>query len=113
MFGLTRRRLFAVVFAPALLSACLAPTLPLPPPDRPNVEGPDASGSIRMTGTTPERGAVVYALNDRTDQIVGQRTSASDTYELVMAAQVGDAITFWYTVGADQSPTIEFEVGAR
>ena len=66
-----------------------------------------------MTGTTPERGAVVYAVNDRTDQIVGQRTSASDTYELVMAAQVGDAITFWYTVGADQSPTIEFRVGAR
>lgn len=113
MIALQRRRLLAAVLVSALFSGCLAPTLPLPPPDRPNVEGPDATGSIRMTGTTPEHGAVVYALNDRTDQIVGQRTQGSDTYELTMAAQVGDAITFWYTVGADQSPTIVFKVGSR
>jgi hypothetical protein len=112
MFALQRRRLFAAVLVPALLSGCLAPTLPLPPPDRPAVEGPDGTGNIRLTGTTPEYGAVVYALNDRTNQIVGERTTAG-TYQLVMAAQVGDSITFWYTVGADQSPAIVFEVGDR
>ena len=113
MFGLTRRRLFAAVLVPALFSGCLAPTLPLPPPDRPQVEGPDATGNIRMTGTSSERGAVVYALNDRSGQIVGQRTNASSAYELVMAAELGDYITFWYTVGADQSPTLVFRVGDR
>lgn len=112
MFALQRRWLFAAVLVPALLSGCLAPTLPLPPPDRPAVEGPDATGNIRLTGTTPEHSAVVYALNDRTNQIVGERTTLS-TYELVMAARVGDSITFWYTVGADQSPTIVFRVGDR
>jgi hypothetical protein len=103
--------LLGLVLAGTVMPSCLAPTLPLPPPDRPHVEGPDEQGNVRLSGTAPESGTVVFALNDRTNQIVGQRTTASSAYVLLIPAQAGDFLSFWYTVGTEQSPSIVFQIG--
>lgn len=109
----SRRMLLLSLVGVVGVEGCLAPTLPLPPPDRPEVEGPDAQGSVRLTGTAPDTSAVVFALNNRTNQVVGQRTAPLEKYALTMLAQNGDGITFWYSVGTEQSPSIYFEIGSR
>jgi hypothetical protein len=93
------------LFAPA----CLSPTLPLPPPSRPVIEGPDERGNVTLSGNVmPE--AEVYAHNTETDRIDGQLTGPDGAYSIVVAAEVGDEITFWYTIGARKSPDILFRV---
>ena len=99
-----RRSLGAVLLALAV-SACLSPTLPLPPPSRPTVEGPDAAGNVRLTGRVPAR-ARVSALNSRTNLISGQQTRDDGAYDFTIGAVPGDEIVFWYTRSNMNSPAI-------
>jgi hypothetical protein len=70
--------LFLVVTCGLVASACLSPTLPLPPPSRPVIEGPDEQGNVTLSGNViPE--AEVYAHNTETDRIDGQLTSSSES----------------------------------
>jgi len=88
-----------------LPSACLSPTLPLPPPEQPDtIEGPDSEGNVRFTGTVPLYG-VVYALNPATDMGAFQRTRENGRYDLVLAASVGDEILLSYTLERETSGT--------
>jgi hypothetical protein len=111
MLALTRRRTLGLLLGALVGGGCLAPTLPLPPPEKPTVEGPDQQGNVRLSGTTPEDGATVLSLNERTNQIAGQRTTPGSRYLLIMPAQTGDVMTFWYTVGNEVSPSIRFQIG--
>ena len=111
MLALTRRRTLGLLCGAVIAGGCLAPTLPLPPPEKPTVEGPDEQGNIRLSGITPEDGDTVFALNERTNEIAGQRTSPRSRYLLIMPAQSGDVMTFWYTVGMAQSPSVRFQIG--
>ena len=88
------------------LTSCLAPTLPLPPPGRPNVSSPDPDGNIRIRGVAQSR-AVVFAHNLNTDQVVGEVTGSSGAYDLTMAAEVGDRISVWQSVGTRDSAGVE------
>jgi hypothetical protein len=97
--------------AAVLFSGCLAPTLPMPPPDQPTVEGPDESGNTRLTGEV-ESGAAVYAINRSTNRGTFQITGATGGYDLTITTQVGDGIVMWYTVGGQQSERLEFEIRA-
>lgn len=91
----------------ALLSTgCLSPTLPLPPPSRPEVSAPDAEGNIRISGVVQSR-ATVFALNQRTDQVVGEITGADGVYDLSMQAEVGDLISVWQSIDTKESGTVE------
>lgn len=111
MVRASRRSLvLGVVLGLVLPSACLSPTLPLPPPDRPStIEGPDAQGNVRLAGTmTP--GAVAYARNQVNGQGVFNNTNADGFYELMLRAQVGDGVLLWYTLDGERSQAVRFEI---
>jgi hypothetical protein len=105
-----RRRLLLLA-AGALAAGCLSPTLPLPPPSRPTVEGPDQNGMVILDGNV-QGDAPVYAANIRTGDIRGQFTAADGHYRFPIAAQVGDELELWYSVGTQNSPIIVFQVHA-
>ncbi|NLE86465.1 MAG: hypothetical protein GX607_08710 [Myxococcales bacterium] len=106
---LTSRRSFATVLAGLVVSACLSPTLPLPPPSRPELTGPDAAGNVRLTGRVPGE-ARVSALNLRTDLISGQQTRADGAYDFTIAAEPGDMLAFWYTKDGTNSASLVIAV---
>ncbi len=88
-----------------LAGGCLAPTLPLPPPSRPDVEGPNAQGLVRLTGAELPN-AWVFALNEGTQLSYGQVTGSDGRYDFSFPASVGESVLFWYRVGDQDSPSI-------
>ena len=75
---LTRRLL--PLLAGLCLASCLSPTLPLPPPDRPDMSAPDENGLVRIQGIAAPK------------------------------AEVNDFIELWYMQGSDESQTIRLTV---
>lgn len=84
----------------------MAPTLPLPPPSRPEVTAPDAAGMIHIRGTVRPQSEVL-AKNLRTLKIVGEETDESGKYDLVMKGEVDDRLLIWYTDNGDESDLTE------
>ncbi|HLV20183.1 MAG TPA: hypothetical protein VKZ49_04855 [Polyangiaceae bacterium] len=105
------RRVFLASLLAALPVACLSPTLPLPPPGRPEVEGPTAEGQVTLTGSVKPR-AHVQAANLRAGRSWGQFTGDDGRYTLVIEAQIGDEVVLWYSVGNDSSPSTVFTIRA-
>jgi hypothetical protein len=91
------------------LASCLSPTLPLPPPGRPDVTAPDESGLVRLQGMAATN-AEVIAWNHDNDVIAGQVTKDSPRYDFKIQAKVGDYIELWYIQGDDESQTVRFNV---
>lgn len=91
------------------LVGCLAPTLPMPPPSRPLVSAPNADGLIKITGVVNAH-ARAFVQNDRTSEIVGQRTGASGRYQVEMEAEVGDTLLIWQTLDTIESQVREVVV---
>jgi hypothetical protein len=106
------RRMVVLLAALAVVlgAGCLSPTLPLPPPSRPDtIEGPDEQGNVRLAGNVmPD--AVVHALNNSTSLEAGQRVDDSGRYDFFIGAQVGDEILFYYEADAAISPHIIFTI---
>jgi len=97
------------LLAAALITAgCLSPTLPLPPPNDPNVSATDTAGLVRLTGTV-EPDSQVFAWNRNTDTIGGQYTK-SGAYDFTIQAQERDPITFWYVKGTTESTSTDFVI---
>jgi hypothetical protein len=108
MARVTRR--VAALAAALMLAGCLSPTLPLPPPSKPTIEGPDPEGNVTLSGRV-ESGAEVYAANLVTGEIRGQMDLEADGwYEIRIPAKVGDEMALWYTMGTDKSPSIVFVI---
>jgi hypothetical protein len=105
------RRLLMLTASVCLVS-CLSPTLPLPPPDRPDVSAPDESGFVRLQGVAAPQ-AEVIAWNHQTDLIAGQVTGDDSHYDFTMKAEVNDFIELWYVVGSDESQSIRITVPAE
>lgn len=109
---MSRRSLFLatlVVSVGTLLSGCLAPTLPLPPPSRPHVTAPDDSGMITISGRV-NGGARALVQNQRTSDIVGKRTDDSGRYEVRMEAEAGDQLIVWQSLDTYESDITEVVV---
>lgn len=105
---LSRRLWLAITLGLAV--SCLSPTLPLPPPDRPNIEGPDASGIVTLSGSVLP-GANVYADNLVTHASVGQQASPqTGYYRLQIAAQIGDDMILFYQDGTENSERTAFTI---
>lgn len=98
------RRLFFSV-AGLCLASCLSPTLPLPPPSRPDVGAPDESGFSRLQGFAAARVEVI-AWNHDNDLIAGQVTGQDSRYDFQIAAESGDTIELWYIQGRDESQSV-------
>jgi len=83
--------------------------LPLPPPEQPQVDGPDPeTGQIRLRGSVSEQSEVI-AMNLRTDEIRGQYTD-DGFYDFYLGAAIGDEITLYYRTATVESPSIVFRV---
>lgn len=105
------RRLLLLTAGLCLLS-CLSPTLPLPPPDRPDVTAPDESGLVRLQGVAAPD-AEVIAWNHETNLIAGQVTGDDSRYDFTMAAEANDFIELWYVVGSEESQSVRVIVPAE
>jgi len=104
----TGRRLFMGLVALAAAQACLSPTLPLPPPERPEVYGPDPeTGEVTLRGSVPSK-SQIHAINLRTFEIRGQVTGIDGRYEFALPAEVGDEISMYYRQGVTESQSIVF-----
>jgi hypothetical protein len=90
-------------------TACLSPTLPLPPPSRPVIEGPDQEGMVTLEGHVDGQ-ATVFAANMRTGEIRGQFTGHDGHYRFAIPAEVGDELELWYQTGTTTSPGIVFKI---
>ncbi len=104
-----RARLVFLLGLISLLGACLSPTLPLPPPGEPVVEGPDGSGQITLMGSTAPQ-ALVVGWNIRLNDGDTFQTSGDGRYQLTMMGQSGDVVRLFYLRGNEVSPSIEVEV---
>lgn len=103
------RRWFSVVLGSLGLAACLSPTLPLPPPEQPQVDGPDPeTGEIRLRGSVPPESQVI-AMNLNTNEIRGEHTE-DGAYDFYLGAQVGDEVALYYRKATVESPSIVFLV---
>ena len=112
-----RRPLTALIVAFALaLGACIAPTLPVPPPSQPDVTAPDSQGLVTVRGgrdaATP--GALVTVFNSSDpctgtcgDSVRGDFADAIGAYEIKIPGKVGDRLLVWQTVGKDTSNSVE------
>lgn len=90
--------------------SCLSPTLPLPPPNRPNIEGPDSTGNVTLSGRVLP-GANVYADNLVTGASAGQRADTqTGEYRFRIAAQVGDDMVLFYKYDSEFSDRLNFTV---
>lgn len=94
------------------LVGCLSPTLPLPPPDRPDVSAPDENGLVRLQGVAAPQ-AEVIAWNHDTDLIAGQVTGDDSRYDFTIAAEPNDFIELWYVVGSEESQSVRVIVPAE
>jgi hypothetical protein len=106
--GRVWRRLL-LLSAGLTLASCLSPTLPLPPPDRPDVSAPDAGGFVRLQGTAAPHSEVI-AWNHDNDVIAGQVTRDTSRYDFKIQGDVGDYIELWYIQGDEESQTVRVTV---
>lgn len=104
-------RRFVLSLAGLCLAACLSPTLPLPPPAKPDVGAPDENGLARLQGLAAPK-VEVLAWNRRNDLIAGQVTGDDARYDFSIPAQAGDVIELWYIQGKEQSQSTTVEVPA-
>ncbi len=105
----SRRWALAALSSALLAVGCLSPTLPLPPPDKPDVEGPDQDGYVTLTGYVPAY-ALAQALNLRTGEIAGQVTDQTGYYEFRLRAEINDECVFWYDDDTERSPSVRFKI---
>jgi len=102
---------FALAAFLALPLGCLSPTLPLPPPSRPDVSPPDGSGITTLIGRVPG-GTTAIAHNLDSGRLVGQVTGDDGEYELALPAEIGDQLAIWYRDGLMDSGSVEVTVPA-
>lgn len=102
------RRLLPLL-AGLVLGSCLSPTLPLPPPSRPDVSAPSESGYVRLQGVAAPH-AEVLAWNRANDIIAGQVTGDDSRYDFEIKAESGDHLELWYIQGTDESSSITVTV---
>ena len=103
------RRVFLGLLSFAALTGCLSPTLPLPPPEQPQVDGPDATGQVRLRGSVPKK-SQVFAINLRSKDIRGQVVGNDGRYDFLLPAQIGDEVSMFYRNGTDESSSLLFMI---
>ena len=106
-----RLRRLLLTLAGLCLVGCLSPTLPLPPPSRPDVGAPDEGGFSRLQGLAAPQ-AEVIAWNHNNDLIAGQVTGDDSRYDFLIRAESGDTIELWYIQGTEESQTVRVRVPA-
>ena len=108
-FALSHARVVVIGAGLAGLAvACLSPTLPLPPPERPMVTGTETAGLVRLSGAV-EPQSEVFALNHNNNLISGEYTE-SGAYDFTLQAEERDWVSLWYVHETEASPATDFVV---
>lgn len=85
----------------------------MPPPAKPDIEGPDERGVVVLSGHAPPE-SHVFAENENTGFSYGQRTNAvTGAYRFPILARLGDIISMYYRLNEDESTTLVFEIRAH
>lgn len=99
------RRLWGLLLA--ICVSCAAPTVPLPPPERPTISASGKPGVIVMSsqrGALPDAIIVIYnpraALNQR---ISGAQADAEGSWMAEVVAQTGDVLDITQEVAGTRS----------
>ena len=115
---------FAALCGLATVAACIAPTLPIPPPAEPDVSKPDASGNVLVQGGkgSASAGATINVENVtsansaacKTDptcySYVGRPVNDDGSYSVSIPGHSGDELDIWQTVGTSTSGDTQITV---
>jgi hypothetical protein len=109
-----RVRIFAAALALAL-AGCLSPTLPLPPPEPPDMITPDATGSGEWTISGPcLAGALVTVFNENSGVgAVVEDRDRDGRYEVRLEATACDLAWVEQVIGEDETARTTFVVQER
>jgi hypothetical protein len=84
--------------------------MPLPPPARPTIDGPDSSGVVVLSGQIDDA-SYVYADNLSTGYSAGQALDPNTgKYRFSIGASVGDSMSLYYRRGNDESQARTFVI---
>ncbi len=67
-------------------------------------------GLVILSGTVPEPGVPVMAVNNETGVYAGDDADGAGWYEFQIAAKPGDRMEIWYLVGNHRSDDRRFEI---
>ncbi len=84
----------------ALNPGCESDTVPILPPL--TISAPDLAGEVRVDGDA-EPQALVFGFNEERGEGAITTADAAGRYQLVLGADVGDAVTVWQRVGTRDS----------
>lgn len=102
-----------------LAVGCLAPTLPLPPPDAPDAYVGEEEGVVRLDGphgALPEAIVVVYNTNQTvapSDRVSGAQADKNGAWSCDIRAQSGDVLRIWQEIDGTRSDTLNYQVPTR
>lgn len=106
---MARRTLRRFLLGAVLFAGCYSPTLPLPPPVKPEITMTETGAYHLQGGVLPN--AQVSALNERNYIIDGQQADHVGAYSFDLKdGQPGDAIELWYRYANDLSSAAVFEL---
>lgn len=91
------------------LAACVAPTLPLPPPDQPSIGRGSDDSTFHLSsfrGAQPDAIIVVVNRNPdipRSKRVSGAQADGDGTWETEVTAKVGDILDITQELGTTRS----------
>ncbi|MCU0658465.1 MAG: hypothetical protein MUF64_25365 [Polyangiaceae bacterium] len=109
MARMSRRRWMGMAGVLFTLAGCASPTLPLPPPERPEISTFHDDGTITLKGSAlPE--ALVYGFNQNLEEGLIVKASPGGGYEMRIRAEVGHDISLWQELSTERSPSLLIRV---
>jgi hypothetical protein len=107
----------ALVLAIALSAlSCVAPTLPLPPPDAPQVSRGEGDSTFHLSGPHgAQPNAIVVVVNlsqdvPRSKRVSGAQADQGGSWECDVFARAGDFLDLTQEIGTARSPSITVRV---
>jgi hypothetical protein len=112
------RAALSLAAAGALVVACASPTLPLPPPETPDVESDGLpAGEVELVGMAGGAlaGSYIITINDdpklsASDQVGGGGVRSDGSWSATIHASSGDAIQIYDLEGDELSPPITVQI---
>jgi len=104
----------ALLLAVWLMAGCQSPTLPLPPPGRPDIAQLTSAGQVTVAGGSALPQALVMMFNLETNSGVIMSASDRGVYTGVisvdLATHAHNTVWLWQRYGSDDSSVDEFQI---
>jgi hypothetical protein len=115
---------FGLAVAPLALglssTACVSPTLPLPPPETPIVSQGSALNRVVLTAGKggAKANAFIITINQnpsipREERVAGTQAEADGSWRVELFAEPGDRIDITQESGTERSPSLSVTIPAR